>query len=135
MAFCLGLGNGCSYLAKSSQSQEGGRDAAFQKQRSGHWPWLGCWCSSSKTWLILHPGSPGRTHLLDVHVLQKRAVGLQDWQGCFVLIFIVAACALPALCLLNCDDLKWRRQTKENDIVANPSPAKKDLRYTTVYNR
>lgn len=57
-----------------------------------------------------HPGpeSPGRAHLLDVHVLQEGTVGLQDRQGGLLIILIVTASALPALGLLNGDDLKCR---------------------------
>lgn len=49
-----------------------------------------------------------KTHLLDVHVLQERTVGLQDGQSFFflLLLLIVAASALPPFCLFNSDDLR-----------------------------
>lgn len=72
-----------------------------------------------------HPVCPARTHLLNVHVLQECTVGLQDWQGRLVIVFIVAAGALPALGLLNGDDLKWGKQAVKKGIFAFPSPAKK----------
>lgn len=119
-------GNGYRCLAKSSFSQEGGRDTVFLKQGA----LVRLLGFSFKTGLTLHPmweehvvlrfgrplpSSPGRTHLLDVHVLQKRAVGLQDRQGGLVLIFTVAARALPAFCLLDCDDLKQRSQVNQEE--------------------
>lgn len=60
---------------------------------------------------------------------------LQDRQGHLVIVFIVTAGALPALCLLNRDDLKWRSEAPKLDVFAFPSPAKNNLRYTTACNR
>lgn len=131
MAFCSGLREGCSVWPRPHTPEKAAGKAAitFRKQRKGLWPWSSCW-SSSKTWLIPYPegeqcaqggemllkagsppsSAPREDHLLDVHVLQERAVGLQNRQGCLVIVFIVAARALPALCLLDSDDLKCRRQ-------------------------
>lgn len=86
----------------------------------------GCFTAGHGPGTFLRPGRPlWEIHLLNVHVLQERAVGLQDGQPLLflLLLLIVAASALPAFRLFNSDDLRWgqKQPNVEDKMCFSPN--------------